>query len=137
MSSSASVRGDLDSQEGSSYAVNSSHRSTSYAFDSTQGGPSYALNSPAQQGGGGGGHYTNGRCGINQLGGHYANGRPLPAITRWRILHLALLGYRPCDISRYLLVSHGCVSKILSRFTETGSIMPGAIGNVKTATECD
>ncbi|KAK4299563.1 hypothetical protein Pmani_028164 [Petrolisthes manimaculis] len=72
-----------------------------------------------------------GRCGVNQLGGHYANGRPLPPITRWRILHLALLGYRPCDISRHLLVSHGCVSKILARFAETGSILPGAIGGSK------
>ncbi|MPC26983.1 Paired box protein Pax-2a [Portunus trituberculatus] len=72
-----------------------------------------------------------GRCGVNQLGGHYANGRPLPAVTRWRILQLALLGYRPCDISRHLLVSHGCVSKILARFAETGSILPGAIGGSK------
>ncbi|XP_047488422.1 uncharacterized protein LOC125038829 [Penaeus chinensis] len=72
-----------------------------------------------------------GRCGVNQLGGHYANGRPLPVVTRWRILHLALLGYRPCDISRHLLVSHGCVSKILARFAETGSILPGAIGGSK------
>ncbi|XP_066939685.1 uncharacterized protein [Macrobrachium rosenbergii] len=79
-------------------------------------------------------HYlptSGGRCGINQLGGHYANGRPLPPVTRWRILHLALLGYRPCDISRHLLVSHGCVSKILARFSETGSILPGAIGGSK------
>ncbi|KAB7495693.1 Paired box protein Pax-9, partial [Armadillidium nasatum] len=49
----------------------------------------------------------------------------------WRILQLALLGHRPCDISRLLLVSHGCVSKILSRFSETGSILPGAIGGSK------
>ncbi|XP_069954387.1 uncharacterized protein [Cherax quadricarinatus] len=76
-------------------------------------------------------HLTSGRYGVNQLGGHYANGRPLPAVTRWRILHLALLGYRPCDISRHLLVSHGCVSKILARFSETGSILPGAIGGSK------
>ena len=66
--------------------------------------------------------------GVNQLGGRYANGRPLPAVTRLKILHLAVMGYRPCDISRYLLVSHGCVSKILARFSETGSIMPGTIG---------
>ncbi|KAK8397411.1 hypothetical protein O3P69_004858 [Scylla paramamosain] len=76
-------------------------------------------------------HQLRGRCGVNQLGGHYANGRPLPAVTRWRILQLALLGYRPCDISRHLLVSHGCVSKILARFAETGSILPGAIGGSK------
>ncbi|XP_018024331.1 paired box protein Pax-1-like [Hyalella azteca] len=69
--------------------------------------------------------------GVNQLGGRYANGRPLPAVTRMRILQLAVLGYRPCDISRHLLVSHGCVSKILARFSETGSILPGTIGGSK------
>lgn len=73
---------------------------------------------------------SGGRCGVNQLGGQYANGRPLPSSTRWRILQLALLGHRPCDISRLLLVSHGCVSKILTRFSETGSILPGTIGKL-------
>ncbi|RXG70734.1 Paired box protein Pax-9 [Armadillidium vulgare] len=56
-----------------------------------------------------------GRCGVNQLGGHYANGRPLPNETRWRILQLALLGHRPCDISRLLLVSHGCILNLFFR----------------------
>ena len=40
---------------------------------------------------------------------------------------MALMGVRPCDISRKLLVSHGCVSKILTRFYETGSIKPGSV----------
>ena len=66
--------------------------------------------------------------GVNQLGGCFSNGKPLPFNIRLRILELALCGYRPCDISRQLLVSHGCVSKILARFAETGSILPGAIG---------
>lgn len=70
--------------------------------------------------------------GINQLGGCFSNGKPLPFHVRLRILELALCGYRPCDISRQLLVSHGCVSKILARFAETGSILPGAIGKSVT-----
>lgn len=59
------------------------------------------------------------------------NGRPLPNAIRLRIVELAQLGIRPCDISRQLRVSHGCVSKILARYNETGSILPGAIGGSK------
>ncbi|XP_033626619.1 paired box protein Pax-1-like [Asterias rubens] len=68
---------------------------------------------------------------VNQLGGVFVNGRPLPNTTRLRIVELAQLGIRPCDISRQLRVSHGCVSKILARYNETGSILPGAIGGSK------
>lgn len=69
--------------------------------------------------------------GINQLGGPFVNGRPLPDYIRHRIVQLAACGVRPCEISRRLLVSHGCVSKILGRFYETGSIRPGSIGGSK------
>ena len=68
---------------------------------------------------------------MNQLGGVFVNGRPLPDHVRRRIVELALMGVRPCDISRQLLVSHGCVSKILTRFYETGSTKPGSSAGLK------
>ena len=39
---------------------------------------------------------------VNQLGGVFINGRPLPNHIRVRIVELAQLGIRPCDISRQL-----------------------------------
>ncbi|XP_017569645.1 paired box protein Pax-8 isoform X1 [Pygocentrus nattereri] len=74
---------------------------------------------------------ASGHGGLNQLGGMFVNGRPLPEVIRQRIVDMAHQGVRPCDISRQLRVSHGCVSKILGRYYETGSIKPGVIGGSK------
>lgn len=52
----------------------------------------------------------------NRLGGQYSTGRPLPMLVREKIVELAQLGMKPCQISKQLRVSHGCVSKLLAKY---------------------
>ena len=69
--------------------------------------------------------------GMNQIGGNVANSRPLPDYIRHRIIQLANCGVRPCEISQRLMVSHGCISKILGRFYDPATVRPGSIGGSK------
>ncbi|XP_031569070.1 paired box protein Pax-3-B-like [Actinia tenebrosa] len=65
---------------------------------------------------------------VNQLGGRYVNGKPLPQDIRMQILQFARLGVRPCDISRQMKITHGCISKLLAKYKKTGSMEPGFAG---------
>uniref|UniRef100_A0A0N4ZHY3 Paired domain-containing protein n=1 Tax=Parastrongyloides trichosuri TaxID=131310 RepID=A0A0N4ZHY3_PARTI len=62
--------------------------------------------------------------GTNLYGRPYCPGRPLSMGERCRIIELHRQGMKVNAISKALCVSHGCVSKIISRFRETGLLSP-------------
>ena len=78
-----------------------------------------------------------GFSGVNQLGGMFINGRPLPENVRQTILKLHHDGVKSSEISRITKVSHGCVSKLLNRYLNTGSIAPTVAGGSKPKVSTD
>lgn len=71
------------------------------------------------------GNVINGRSsGTNQLGRTYSPGLPLSMADREQIVNFYQNGWKICDISKKLCVTHSCVSKILNRFRTTGSVRP-------------
>uniref|UniRef100_A0A0N4ZR12 Paired domain-containing protein n=1 Tax=Parastrongyloides trichosuri TaxID=131310 RepID=A0A0N4ZR12_PARTI len=71
------------------------------------------------------GNNSQGRSsGTNQLGRTYSPGLPLSMGEREQIVALYQNGWKICDISKKLCVTHSCVSKILNRFRLTGSVRP-------------
>ncbi|VDO50524.1 unnamed protein product [Onchocerca flexuosa] len=53
--------------------------------------------------------------GTNQLGRIYSPGLPLSMSEREQIVSLYKSGWKICDISKRLCITHSCVSKILNR----------------------
>ncbi|KAI6221299.1 Npax-2 [Aphelenchoides fujianensis] len=62
--------------------------------------------------------------GTNQLGRTYNPGLPLSLDERQHIINLFSAGWKICDISKTLQITHSCVSKILNRFRVTGDVRP-------------
>ncbi|XP_062569556.1 paired box protein Pax-2-B-like [Saccostrea cucullata] len=65
------------------------------------------------------------------MGGSYVNGKALPESVRRQIVEMSLNNVRACDIAKQLKVSHGCVSKLLKKFRNTGFYTAGSTGGSK------
>ncbi|VDN52175.1 unnamed protein product [Dracunculus medinensis] len=68
--------------------------------------------------------YPGRSSGTNQLGRTYSPGLPLSMNEREQIVQLYQNGWKICDISKRLCITHSCVSKILNRYRTTGSVKP-------------
>ncbi|KHN76307.1 Protein gooseberry [Toxocara canis] len=64
--------------------------------------------------------------GTNLYGRPYCPGRPLSMEDRGQIIELHMGGMKVNAISKQLCISHGCVSKIISRYRETGMLSPAS-----------
>ncbi|CAI4227912.1 unnamed protein product [Auanema sp. JU1783] len=58
----------------------------------------------------------------NRYGRPYISGRPLLTCDRKKILQLFQMGIKKIHIAKSLGITHSCVSKVLRKFHETGSI---------------
>lgn len=65
------------------------------------------------------------------MGGSYVNGKALPESVRRQIVEMSINNIRACDIAKQLKVSHGCVSKLLKKYRNTGSFKAGSTGGSK------
>ncbi|KAK5985197.1 Paired domain-containing protein [Trichostrongylus colubriformis] len=66
------------------------------------------------------------RKGTNLYGRPYCPGRPLSMAERRQIIDLHMSGMKVNAISKALCISHGCVSKIISRYRQTGILSPAS-----------
>ncbi|CAD5226749.1 unnamed protein product [Bursaphelenchus xylophilus] len=64
--------------------------------------------------------------GTNLYGRPYCPGRPLSMDERYQIIQLFQAGMKVNAISKQLCISHGCVSKIITRFRDTGLLIPSS-----------
>ncbi|XP_056022629.1 paired box protein Pax-9-like [Ostrea edulis] len=65
------------------------------------------------------------------MGGAYVNGKALSESVRRQIVEMSQNNIRACDIAKQLKVSHGCVSKLLKKYRNTGSYKAGSTGGSK------
>ncbi|CAD5228859.1 unnamed protein product [Bursaphelenchus okinawaensis] len=95
-----------------------------YDYIKTEYDQSYCEISDDQFFGGSNVYHSNRNSGTNQLGRTYNPGLPLGMEERKKIVALFQKGWKICNISKKLCVTHSCVSKILNRYRSTGSVKP-------------